>query len=63
MAGQIIELIQRLNRDEGQTIILVTHDDAIGRSVPRLVVMRDGRLTSDEVLAESIDRPGFVRAT
>jgi len=63
MAGQIIELIQRLNRDEGQTIILVTHDDAIGRSVPRLVVMRDGRLTSDEVLAEGIDRPVFVPAT
>jgi putative ABC transport system ATP-binding protein len=48
MAGQIIELIQRLNQDEGQTIILVTHDDGIGKLVPRLVVMRDGRLKSDE---------------
>jgi putative ABC transport system ATP-binding protein len=47
MAGQIIELLQRLNQEEKQTIVLVTHDDGIGRSVPRLVVMRDGRLSSD----------------
>ena len=48
MAGQIIELLHRLNADEGQTIILVTHDPGIGRDVPRLVTMRDGRLSHDE---------------
>jgi putative ABC transport system ATP-binding protein len=48
MAGQIIELLHRLNADEGQTIILVTHDPGIGRDVPRLVTMRDGRLSDDE---------------
>ncbi|MGZ4593453.1 MAG: ABC transporter ATP-binding protein [Actinomycetes bacterium] len=48
MAKQIIELLAHLNQQEGQTIVLVTHDDTIGSSVPRLVVMRDGRLHSDE---------------
>jgi putative ABC transport system ATP-binding protein len=48
MAGQVIELLHRLNDDEGQTIVLVTHDLGIGRDLPRLVTMRDGRLVDDE---------------
>ncbi len=47
MAGQVMDLLTTLNRDEGQTIVLVTHDEAIGRRLPRLVRMRDGRLVSD----------------
>jgi putative ABC transport system ATP-binding protein len=49
MAGQIMELLQRLNEEEGQAIVLVTHDEGIGRSANRLVLMRDGRLVHDEV--------------
>ena len=48
MAGQIMDLLLQLNEDNGQTIVLVTHDDAIGRSAGRVVLMRDGRLLSDE---------------
>lgn len=47
MADQVMDLLTTLNRDEGQTIVLVTHDEAIGRRLPRLVRMRDGRLVSD----------------
>ena len=47
MAGQVIELLHRLNQD-GQTIVLVTHDPGIGRDLPRLVTMRDGRLVGDD---------------
>jgi putative ABC transport system ATP-binding protein len=49
MAGQIMELLQRLNEEEGQAIVLVTHDQGIGKSAHRLVLMRDGRLVHDEV--------------
>ncbi|MCG6498384.1 ABC transporter ATP-binding protein [Kitasatospora sp. A2-31] len=49
MADQVMELLATLNRDEGQTIVLVTHDEAIGRRLPRLVRMRDGRLVSDSL--------------
>ncbi|HKA69888.1 MAG TPA: ABC transporter ATP-binding protein [Actinomycetes bacterium] len=49
MAGQIMELLQQLNTEEHQTIVLVTHDPAIGRSASRLVRMSDGRLAHDEV--------------
>ncbi len=47
MAGQVMDLLCDLNRDEGQTIVLVTHDSAIGARVPRLIRMRDGRLVED----------------
>src|SRR5215208_987185 len=47
MATQVIELLQELNR-EGQTIVLVTHDPAIGGSAGRLIRMRDGRLVADQ---------------
>jgi putative ABC transport system ATP-binding protein len=49
MAGQIMDLLQQLNAEEHQTIVLVTHDPAIGRSASRLVRMSDGRLAHDEV--------------
>ncbi|MEU9048198.1 MULTISPECIES: ABC transporter ATP-binding protein [unclassified Kitasatospora] len=54
MADQVMDLLTTLNRDEGQTIVLVTHDEAIGRRLPRLVRMRDGRLVSDTRQAELV---------
>jgi putative ABC transport system ATP-binding protein len=48
MAGQVMELLHRLNEEQGQTIVLVTHDPTIGHSAGRLVLMQDGRLRSDE---------------
>jgi putative ABC transport system ATP-binding protein len=44
-----MQLLRRLSEEEQQTIVLVTHDEGIGRSAPRLVVMRDGRLHQDNV--------------
>jgi putative ABC transport system ATP-binding protein len=48
MATAIMDLLVQLNRDEGQTIVLVTHDATIGARVPRLITMRDGRLVGDQ---------------
>jgi putative ABC transport system ATP-binding protein len=48
MADSVMDLLCHLNAEEHQTIVLVTHDAAIGARVPRLVRMRDGRLVSDE---------------
>ncbi|MFC4909551.1 ABC transporter ATP-binding protein [Actinomadura gamaensis] len=47
MAVQIMDLLRELNRTDGQTIVLVTHDPAIGASAGRLIRMRDGRLVED----------------
>ena len=48
MAEQVMALLRQLNEDHGQTIVLVTHDPQIGAAAGRLVLMRDGRLHSDE---------------
>jgi len=50
MAAQVVDLLHELNRADGQTVVLVTHDAAIGESAGRLVRMRDGRLVEDERL-------------
>ncbi|HET9444025.1 MAG TPA: ABC transporter ATP-binding protein [Acidimicrobiales bacterium] len=48
-AGQVMGLLQELHRD-GLTLILVTHDEAIGRSGERRIFMRDGVIVRDERL-------------
>jgi putative ABC transport system ATP-binding protein len=48
MADQVIALLHELNREDGQTIVLVTHDPGVGASAGRLIRMRDGRLVGDE---------------
>lgn len=40
---QIMDLFKELN-DEGHTIVIVTHNDEIGTSCPRLVRIRDGKI-------------------
>jgi putative ABC transport system ATP-binding protein len=49
MAVQVMDLLVELNREDGQTIVLVTHDPTIGERVPRLIRMRDGCLVDDVI--------------
>ncbi len=51
---EIILLFQELNR-EGATILLVTHDLQVAKHASRIVRMRDGRITSDELVADRLD--------
>ena len=48
LAAEVMDLLLELNREHGQTIVLVTHDPAIGRAAGRLIMMRDGRLAGDD---------------
>jgi putative ABC transport system ATP-binding protein len=48
LAGQIATLLRELNRVDGQTIVLVTHDLRIAASADRRIELRDGRLVRDE---------------
>jgi ABC-type lipoprotein export system ATPase subunit len=40
---EIMALLQKLGQ-MGHTVIIITHDPAIGAACPRRVVMRDGKL-------------------
>jgi putative ABC transport system ATP-binding protein len=42
---EIIALLEKLWRERGLTLVLVTHDTAIARRAQRIGVMTDGRLT------------------
>ncbi|MFE2554864.1 ABC transporter ATP-binding protein [Streptomyces sp. NPDC059352] len=59
MADQVMDLLCELNRDEDQTIVLVTHDSAIGARVPRLIRMHDGQLIDD--VRQSVATPTVIR--
>ncbi|MFA0758798.1 MAG: hypothetical protein PVTTEEND_001015 [Candidatus Fervidibacter sp.] len=51
---EIMALLQDLH-EEGRTIILVTHEPDIARHCRRVVRFRDGKVVSDEPVAEPID--------
>jgi putative ABC transport system ATP-binding protein len=38
----IIDLMRRLNQENGQTFVIVTHSEEIGRQADRIIWMRDG---------------------
>lgn len=44
--GEILDLFDELNA-EGTTVIMVTHDEDIGKHPPRVIRLRDGRVESD----------------
>jgi putative ABC transport system ATP-binding protein len=48
---EIMEILQRLNRERGLTIILITHEHDIAEYGSRVVAVRDGRILSDETVA------------
>lgn len=45
---QIMELLQRVHREKGMTMVLVTHDMHVARTADRIITMRDGEVVSDE---------------
>ena len=50
-AGIVMGLLGELNCDHGLTLIVVTHDEEVGKQASRLVTMRDGRVVGDQHLA------------
>jgi putative ABC transport system ATP-binding protein len=41
-AQEILDLMRQLNRDNGQTFVIVTHDPDIGAQSDRIITIRDG---------------------
>ena len=50
--AHVLELLLSLNRREGTTLVLVTHDQALAAHADRIVTLKDGVVTSDEVRAK-----------
>jgi putative ABC transport system ATP-binding protein len=46
---EIMEFVKKLNREQGITVIVVTHDPEIGSEAKRLIHLRDGLIESEAV--------------
>ncbi|MBL8602756.1 MAG: ABC transporter ATP-binding protein [Myxococcales bacterium] len=44
---EVLALLQSLHRDQGMTIIMVTHEPDVAQCASRIVVVRDGLIASD----------------
>lgn len=47
---EIVELLKLSNRQYGQTLIVITHDESIALQADRIITIEDGRITRDEVI-------------
>lgn len=52
----VVEILQRLAKEQGCTILLVTHDNRILDIADRIIHMEDGQLSQDTTITPS-DRP------
>ncbi len=48
-------IFQRLNRQNGITVILVTHEPDVAAYASRMIHFRDGRIVNDERVAAPLD--------
>ena len=46
---EIISLLKKFNKENNQTLIVITHDERIALAADRVIVIEDGRITRDEV--------------
>jgi putative ABC transport system ATP-binding protein len=66
---EVIAILQNLNRQEGLTVVVVTHEAEIGQSTRRIITMRDGLVIKDEPVRDphlahhTPASPGDVNAT
>ena len=47
---EIVELLKFSNREYGQTLIVITHDESIALQADRVIAIEDGHIVRDEVI-------------
>ena len=46
-ADEVMELLVGLNKERGQTFVIVTHDTGVSERAKRIIYMKDGRIEAD----------------
>jgi putative ABC transport system ATP-binding protein len=49
---EIIAILEELNRQDGITVVLVTHDREIAAHTQRIILLRDGRIVDEQSAAQ-----------
>jgi putative ABC transport system ATP-binding protein len=52
--SEIMHLLRNLNKNEGKTFILITHDPEVGQQTDRLVSLKDGMIEGEKSLKDLI---------
>ena len=56
-AKNVYQLFDRLNREQGQTVIVVTHDEEFANHAKRRIHLVDGKIETDRPLRARIEQP------
>lgn len=62
-AARVLDALNRVNRAEGTTVVVVTHDPAVAAQLPRTVTIRDGKIGGEGRLGEEyavVTADGFL---
>lgn len=49
----VLEVFRKLNRELGLTVVIVTHDNHLAKKVNRVVLIRDGKTSSERIMKQS----------
>ncbi|MBN2335554.1 ABC transporter ATP-binding protein [Candidatus Bathyarchaeota archaeon] len=49
---EIMHLLRRLNKEEGKTFVLITHDPMVAQNTDRLIELRDGTIVGEKCFTE-----------
>jgi putative ABC transport system ATP-binding protein len=60
---QVLELLLELNRREGATLVMVTHDAALAANADRVITLRDGLVVSDKAVPVESGTRGASRVS
>jgi len=45
----VMDIFHKLNREEGKTILLITHNNELAEETERVLVIRDGRIIKERI--------------
>ena len=51
---EIMTLLRQLNKEEGKTFILITHDPVVAQNTDRLLSLKDGEIEGEKIIKDMI---------
>ena len=60
-AAEVVSVLREVNRADGVTIVVVTHDQELAAQTDRTVLIRDGRTSTETVRRSTTDHDGSER--